>query len=493
MTARMTCRLFAGALIALAPGGCQSLSQDALTPVRPTPFQDTVVRFQDTVSERPDPRAFAPENDGLKNAAGTTADNGQSGEQQALLDQARIVKQVIVKGNENLPEHQILRHMRTRPGRYLDPDLLQEDVNQLWRMKAIRRVNGPLLDYQPDGITVIFEISERPYMSAVRYIGNRAITDKALAKETGLKDGDPMDMHSVRMAKTAIEELYQEKGYPRTEVTVVSGDELTDREVVFLIHEDELQRVSSVSFEGNTVASDARLKTFLKMKPGVLWVFGGKVNRRELEQDEMRIMSYYRSLGYFNARVGRELNESGDGKWLGIRYVINEGPRYRIRNVSFVGNRKYTAEQLASAVKLRSSGGEYPEFNSAKMNEDQKRLTDLYGSEGFVFADITASPVFLEEPGLLDLVYQIDEGEQYRVGNINVVIDGEYGITKRQVVLNRMGLRPGDIIDTRLLNDAEARLARSQLFEDGVSSPGPGPRVVVKPPEIRELEALKTR
>jgi outer membrane protein insertion porin family len=493
MTARNTCRFIAVAMAALVFGGCQSFPQNGLSPSRTALSTDSAVRFQDSPTERTDPRAFSYEKEDAGNTAVNSADEAAAGDQQALLDQARIVKQVIVKGNQTLPDHQILRHMRTRPGRYLDPDLLQEDVNQLWRMKAIRRVNGPLLDYQPDGINVIFEVSERPYMSAVRYIGNRAITDKALSKETGLKDGDPMDMHSVRMAKTAIEEMYQEKGYPRTEVTIVSGDELNDREVVFLIHEDELQRVSSVSFEGNTVASDARLKTFLKMKPGVMWVFGGKVNRRELEQDEMRIMSYYRSLGYFNARIGRELNESDDGRWLGIRYVINEGPRYRIRNVSFTGNEKYSTDQLASVVKLRGSGGDYPEFNSAKMNEDQKRLTDLYGSEGFVFADIKASPVFLEEPGLLDLVYQIEEGEQYRVGNINVVIDGEYGITKRQVVLNRMGLRPGDIIDTRLLNDAEARLARSQLFEDGISSPGPGPRVVVKPPEIRELEEMKTR
>ena len=116
------------------------------------------------------------------------------------------------------------------------------------------------------------------------------------------------------------------------------------------------------------------------------------------------------------------------------------------------------------------------------MNRDVTRLTDLYGSQGYVFAKVQAEPRFLEQPGLIDLVYNIDEGKQYRVGEINIVIDGEYGITRRQVILSRLGLRPGDLIDTRKLRDAEARLGRSRLFADGSpSAPGAPPRVSVRP------------
>jgi outer membrane protein insertion porin family len=476
------------AIVALATfPGCQST---AITPPwrSQSSLPDEVARFQDPGPSRTDPKAFAgrePLATGPVERSSTSSQGPSS---------AQIVKQVIVTGNRLIPEHQILRHIRTRPGRYFDPDLLQEDVNQIWQMKGIRRVNGPFLDKQPDGIVVTFEVSERPYMESVKYVGNRAITDRQLAKETGLKDGDPLDMHAVRMAKTRIEDYYEEKGFPKTEVSIVSGDKIEDREVVFLINEDELQRVSTVTFEGNTIASDGRLRSFIKMKPGIAWYFGGKVNRRELEQDEQRLTAYYRALGFFNARIGRELEESEDGRWLGIHYIINEGPRYRVRSVSFVGNEKYSSDELATVVKLTPDGGEPPEFNAAKMNEDVTRLQDLYGSQGYVFANVEASPDFLEEPGLLDLVYRIDEGKQYRVGNINVVIDGEYGITKRQVVLNRLGnIRPGDPIDARLLREAEIRLARSQLFVDGVSTPGPAPRVVVKTPDLDELARGKRR
>ncbi len=473
----LSCRIAGTAFLLLLFPGCQLMQPgkgDATGG-----FATPLARFQDDGSFPDDPVALGPEEK-----------NPRTGTNQPAVDagsQAHLVKQVVITGNQRIPEHQLLRHIRTRPGRYFDPDMLQQDVNQLWKLKGVRRVNGPYLDHQPDGIIVTFDISERPVMDRVVYIGNRALTDRKLAEETGLEDGQPLDMHSVRMARSRIEDLYHEKGHPDTQVTIVEGDEVNDREVVFLVHEDELQRVSSVTFEGNKIASDGRLRSFIKMKPGVLWLFGGKTNRREMEQDEIRLTAYYRALGFFNARIGRQLTESENGRWLAIRYFINEGPRYRVRSVSFAGNEKYSTEELASVVKLKPREGEAPEFNAAKMNEDVSRLSDLYGSQGYVFANVEVSPDFLEQPGLLDLVYRISEGEQYRVGEINVVIDGEYGITKRQVVHNRLGLRSGDLIDTRLLRDAEARLARSQLFTDGVSAQGAPPRVVVRPPELEEL------
>lgn len=472
-------------------GGCASgpLGQSSKSPS----LLDNV-RFQDEGSFRPDPAAFGSDwqksfsADGTKNKLETPAPREERDPQtNQVVNQSQVVKQVRITGNQILAEHEIMRRIRTRPGRYFDPDLLQQDVNELWKVKQIRRVTGPYVDRQDDGIVITIEISERPYINEVRYIGNRALPDRQLAEETGLNSGQPLDLQSVKMARTRLEDLYAEKGYPKTQVTIVEGEETGDRNVTFLIHEDALQRVTKIEFEGNEITSSARLKSFVETKPGILWYIGGKVNRRTLEQDKLRLESYYRRLGFFNARIGRELIENDAGNWLTIRYVINEGPRYQIRNVSFIGNEKYSTQELSGVVKLKPGEG-MPDFDASKMNEDVRRLEDLYGSQGFVFAQVQAEPRFLETPGMLDLVYNISEGEQYRVGEINVVIDGEYGVTQRQVVHNRLGLRPGDLIDTRKLRDAEARLQRSQLFADGSpASPGNPPRVVVVPPELEKI------
>ena len=413
----------------------------------------------------------------------------QTTQRSKVSDPTKLVADVIVTGNKYLPTHRLMRNVQTRPGRYFDPDKLQQDVDQLWRLPEISRVNGPYIEQTPNGVVVTIDVDERNAINKVKFVGNRGLTDRLLKKEVGIADGDPLDVHGIRMAKSKIEDLYKSKGYPRTQVEILEGNEAGDGNVVFLIHEDEKQRVWKVEFEGNTIASDARLRHFIKSKPGILKVIGGLVKRDELEQDITRLTTYYRSLGFFNARIGREIGESNDGRWLSVRFIINEGPRYRVRNVAFIGNDSYQPEQLKSLLFLKP-GGEVaqPEFNVAKMNQDVVSLRDLYGEQGFVFAKVEAEPRFLEDPGLLDIVYKIDEGNQYRVRNINLHYDGDYGITKREVILNRLSVRPGDLIDVREIRNSERRLGSAQIF----AAPGtPGaqpPKIVVRPPELQELE-----
>lgn len=490
----MRCALIVGMTLAI---GCQApqIARNAL-PVPPRTLSANAapaVRYQS-----PDPEG--------KNRVRSLNDVSHPNDQLSALseqnstdlepetaDRSKLVAEVIIKGNQRVPTHHLTRNIGTRPGRYFDPDRLQQDVDQLWRMPEINRVNGPYLQETPEGVIVTIEVLERSVINKVDFVGNRGITDRALKKETGLEDGAPLDVHQVRMAKTKIEEYYKEKGYPRTQVEILEGSEPADAQVVFLIHEDQKQRIWKAEFEGNQIATDGRLRHFIESKPGILKMFGGLVKRDEIEQDILRITNYYRSLGFFNARIGREVSESNDGRWITIRFIINEGPRYRVRSVAFIGNSVYQSDQLDSMVKLKpvaadSDDGGPPEFNVAKMNADVVALRDLYGSQGFVFANVEAEPRFLEEPGLLDIVYKISEGKQYRVGDINVHFEGDYGITKREVVLNRLSIHPGDVIDVRKMRDDERRLGSAQIFADATTPGGAGPKIVVRPEELKELE-----
>ncbi len=452
--------------------GCQSLTQS------PSANFGDQVRFQNLETAQ-------------KPQLNETPSKSKPPTQPTAIDDRNLIAAVKVTGNKRLAEHQVLRNVRTRPGRYFDPDLLQQDVDDLWRLPEIKRINGPFIEETDKGYIITIDVEEKQLLSAVEFIGNRGISDRALKKHLGITDGQPLDVYEIRMMKTRIEDHYRDKGFPKTQVEILDGTEATDDRVVFVIYEDEQQRVWSTQFEGNTLASDARLRHFVKSKPGILKMFGGLVKRDEIDEDVKRILQYYHSLGHFNARVGREISESNDGRWLTLRFIVDEGPRYQIRNISFLGNDVFTNEQLAELVKHKPESGEKPEFNAAKMNEDVTTLRDLYGSMGYVFSNVEAEPRFLETPGQLDLVYKITEGKQYRVGKINVHVDGDYGVTRREVVLNRLSLRPGDVIDIREIRNSQRRLNSAGIWAGADPSlPGQPPQITVVPPELRELERL---
>lgn len=392
------------------------------------------------------------------------------------FDHSQLVQEVRIEGNRRVPTPEILRQLKSRAGRYFDPDLLQQDVQALWRMQTIRRVHGPFLDKSKDGIVITFQVEEHPVITELKFVGNRAMTDSYLRRETGLEVGRPLNEFEIRMAKEKIQELYRTKGHTHTTVEILDSDDPST--VVFVIYEDERKVIDGVSFEGNSIATDARLGVIVKSKSRKLWLFGGKLDMQQLERDVDLLRAYYYSLGFFNTKVDRELLSKPGSNSVKVKFVINEGPRYRIRSVRFDGNSKYSDDELLAVLKHKPGTEEQPYFNADSMNEDVEVLRDTYGSVGHIFADVQAQPHFLEEPGLIDLVYKVDEGKAYRVGRVNIHIEGD-GITKRKVIIGRMTQKSGDLIDIRRIRQSERLLRSSQLFINP-QNPSAGPRIVVR-------------
>ncbi|MDP7015142.1 MAG: POTRA domain-containing protein [Pirellulaceae bacterium] len=396
-----------------------------------------------------------------------------------------LIREVVVKGNETIDEATIFQHLHTRRDREYDGEVVQADVRRLAGTGKFRDVKTYRQNV-PGGVVVTFEVFERPTIRFVKFIGNRGVGDKHLMKTSGLRQGDAINKFAVEEGRRKVEDFYRGKGFSRTQVEIAAGDRPEDRGIVYVVREGPVERINSVRFVGNAIASNSRLKTQIQSKPGVMWyLFRGKVDRDKINQDVEKLTAYYRNLGYFNARIGRELQFDRSGRWLDLIFVIDEGPRYVVRNVNVSGNVRFAGTALLSQLELKS--GQF--FNQSQMEADLNTLRDLYGSQGHIFVEAVADPRFLEQPGQLDLTYNIDEGDQFRVGDIRIHIAGEFPHTRQNVVLNRISLKPGDIVDIREVRASERRLRFAQLFENNPAQ-GVAPRIVIRPPELNELESL---
>jgi outer membrane protein assembly factor BamA len=397
------------------------------------------------------------------------------------------VVEIRVIGNESRATALILSSISTRVDRPFDQALLEKDVRTLAQKKWFLDVR-PIREQVQGGVRVTFEVIERPTLLYVKYLGNSKIKDKRLAKETDLKKGSSLDPYAVEEGRRKIEEYYQSKGYNDVRVQVLEGTKPGDRGAIFMINEGEAQKIRKTTFVGNTVATDQRLKTQIESKPPLLGLFKGQYSQQKVDEDIDKLISYYRNLGFFRARVSREVIMDSKWKRPQLNFVIDEGPRYKVRAVSYIGNRKFTNEQLGTGMVMKE--GAY--FLRREMDQDITRLQDVYGTQGYVFANVQQELRFEEEPGELTVVFSIEEGSRYAVGKINVHISGENPHTRFNAVLNRLMFRPGDVVNTQKIRNAERRLKASSLF---VNDPSKGqiPKITFTPPGEDEETGVAER
>lgn len=396
------------------------------------------------------------------------------------------VAEVRLKGRYSVSESRIRAKLQTRAGRQFDPITVQSDVRQLlgsgfcYDVKVTRQNT-------PKGVIITYELFEQPTIQHVRFEG-ASIRDRTLLKKTEVAVGQPLSRYRAEEARRKLEEYYRTRGNAHIKIDILEGLNEGDRGIVFQIEEGPRQRIRWTKFEGNTIATDSRLRTLIASKPGILWLLKGQVDHFAIDEDIDKLTSYYRSLGFFRAQVTKDLKFNDKQEWLTLTFHIDEGPRYVIRNIEVDGNDVFDRQSLLAGTTLKP--GDY--FDLATMNTDVAQLKDSYGANGYIKVDVKASPLFYEEPGQLDLVYKVTEGKQYRVGNIIVNIDGEHPHTRESVVLNRIDMREGDIIDIRKLRASERRLTSSQLFETG---PMARPEIAVQPrdPGTRTASGPRSR
>ena len=418
----------------------------------------------------PQPPPFAPQQ----------APQSLGGDGQQLnysgVEQNQMILDVRVIGHGQIPLEKVRQKVKSRPGRPYSELQVEEDKRALTQ-------TGWFIDVKPntyrahDGITIIFELIERPLIHYVKFVGNKIHKKSKLLEESMIAPGDALDPMAVNQAKTRIEDFYKQGGHHKIHVEILSGDRLTDRGVVFLISEGRKQRIDRVQFIGcNSAISGARLKTQIKSKPGILYLIGGEFTREQLDRDVETLTEYYRNLGYFFAKVDRDFVEGrgylGFGRedcWVTVRFIIEEGPRCRVSRLNITGNQVLSRKEILESMK-KIKVGDY--YNQQGLEGDIEKIKDLYGRQGRAFTEVDYDFI-VDAPnpktGVVELTLAIRESRLAQYGTVTVDIydanGGNDPYTKTSTVQNRTPrVRPGALIDTQEIRNAERRLRYSQLF-----------------------------
>ena len=210
-------------------------------------------------------------------------------------------------------------------------------------------------------------------------------------------------------------------------------------------------------------------------KPSWIWLFRtGAYDPETAERDAAAIKAFYVARGFLNARVGHRIDfEVDDETHLILTFQIEEGLQHIIESVEYTGNTVFDDSVLESM--MQSTIGSIVDTDILKIDHD--RLLMEYGRLGYLYVNVSLSHVFSEEDGYVHLTVRIDEGDQYRVGRIQVRGNRH---TRDNVIRRELRFFPEDLYDTEAVRKAEQRLVETRLFNEAHIIPGG------KTPGVRE-------
>ncbi|WP_146399642.1 POTRA domain-containing protein [Planctomycetes bacterium CA13] len=374
-----------------------------------------------------------------------------------------IVLDVAIVGNKAVSTHLMQQKIQTRRDHFYDYETVLGDVRRLNDMGSFDHVTFKL-DEQPGGVGVTFVVHERPVITRVVYHGNRALNDRELAGRAGVTASDPLSEFSIESARRRMIDYYKEEGFNQVAIESSIGFKDDSGAVIFRINEGPKERIADIEIKGATIVSEARLKKIIKSRGpavGVLWHLGNTADMRTVDDDVNILASYYHNLGFLTATVGRRIRYDESGKWITVTFVVNEGPRFTVNDVKIVGNQFITEESLRARMQLHAGDM----FDGTLMRRDIGEITYGYGELGFIYAEVEPKTVMRDEANVVDLVYEITEGDRWKVGSILVNIEGEPHLMRETTMLNMVDLREGDWIDRRSLELNRRRIEKSQLLE----------------------------
>ena len=389
----------------------------------------------------------------------------------------KMILSVSVEGNQSVSESFILSQMQSREDRPFDKETFNRDMSTLYRTNLFRKIDS-YVDEAPQGVRLRLIVAERPIIQSVEFLGNERMNEGPLKKHAGIQKGDALDPISINSARGRLVELYQDKGMNQVDIQILKGLKPGERDVHFLINEGPVERVNSIRFVGNEAFGSDLLKARIKSRDsrgGVTKYIGNLCSDLKLAEDREALLGYYRSLGYFDAKVDFQKAYDPSGSFVDVTFVIYEGERYRISSVSISGTERYNPEELMPQMKLKPN----EPFLLSKKMQDERLLLDVYGAQGHIFCEVEGEVVYQPEKQMVDIVYKVTEGDVYRASDVRVHIDGDF--TRRHVVLQPLrNLRPAEIIDKRELDNGKRRLIYSTIFNTDPSR-GEIPRIEVSP------------
>lgn len=370
-------------------------------------------------------------------------------------------------GVRNVSEQVVRANIQSREGTVFDESILDRDVKNLYRTGLFELIEIKREEEGFDRVNLVFEVTPKFRVLSIELDGCHALKRGRLMKEIQTKPNVALDERQVKADSQALFEYYQKKGYSQAEVNYsIERDRTTGfGRVIFRIREGLKTTIDDIRFVGNTTVSSRKLRGAMA-ETRRHWMFSwltgkGRLQDDGFEEDLDLVRDFYREKGYLDVEIVRskvEFQYPKPGK-LVIVIPVDEGRRYKIGRIGFVGNKVFPVRMLSMALLQRPGNW----FVPSKLDEDVQSLEQFYGKSGYLDTRVNLVRKPNLATGAIDIDFDISEGEKVMLESIKIEGNDK---TKSIVILRELRLTPGQVFDSVRMEVSRARLQNTRFFDD---------------------------
>lgn len=397
-------------------------------------------------------------------------------------------------------------------------DKISQAIRKLWEQGLFEDIRVSVTKVVEDQIFIDFYLKERPRLSKFQFNGIKKSDADDIRQKIRLVKGDYVTDNMIMKTRNIITKFYNDKGYLNAEVDIVQKrDSATANEVTLFINIDRNEKVKvyNIQIHGNKNLSEDMIKAaFKKTKEKSVFnpmddldqvvyetakeavtidfveignVLGDHVSdhvririfksskfiEEDYQEDKQLLIKKYNSLGYRDARILRDSISKNPDNTINIDMWVEEGPKYYIRKISWVGNTKYSSAFLDRILRI-GKGDVYDQDaleQALTYNPNGTDIRSLYMDDGYLFFDVIPVETRVENDSI-DLEIRMHEGKQATVNKVTIKGNTK---TNDHVALREVQTRPGQLFSRDRLIRSQRQLAQLKYFDAEKLTPNVNP------------------
>jgi len=384
---------------------------------------------------------------------------------------ARKISAIHVLGNKYVTAQAILNNIPFKIGETFNPQKTSQLIKNLYNtLLRFRDITVYARNIGDNLIELYIVVQEKKLLKDVEFIGNKELSDKDIKSKIKFSEIPAIDKEELKKYALEIKKIYLEKGYHQTEIETdlqIEGDQAI---AIFKITEHEKATVKRILFTGNKNVSAKELREIMFTRED--WLLGfmdksGSYHPERLEGDKQVIEQHYQNRGYLTAKVTDvDININPKTQNVTLTFEIKEGDIYCFNEIKAPIPQGETISEEWCLYQVPIRKGQY--YSREAIVEAIKRLEQIWGNQGYIFANIEPSIQPDEDKKTVNVSFYVELGNKIFLNKITIKGNKK---THDKIIRRKLLLDEGELLTQFKMDVSKDRIESLGFFDarDGVN------------------------